>query len=191
VIPSVARQPPTETAVLGGGCFWCLEAVFLELAGVLAVRPGYAGGVSANPSYEEVCSGRSGHAEVIEIIFDPAILSFEDLLTVFFTIHDPTTPNRQGNDIGTQYRSVIFAQTPAQRATASAVIGRLNAAAMWPASIVTELAGAAVFFPAEDYHRTYFERNPGAPYCAFVVAPKVAKFRRHFAQRLKGNAPSA
>jgi peptide-methionine (S)-S-oxide reductase len=191
VNPNADAKPLTETAVLGGGCFWCLEAVFLELAGVRSVRPGYAGGVRPNPSYEEVCSGRSGHAEVVEIVFDPAILAFDDLLTVFFTIHDPTTPNRQGNDIGTQYRSVIFAQSPAQQASARAVIGRLGAAGLWPAPIVTELAGAAPFFPSEDYHHRYFERNPGAPYCAVVVAPKVAKFRRHFAQRLRSDAGRA
>jgi peptide-methionine (S)-S-oxide reductase len=176
---------PTETAVLGGGCFWCLEAVFLELEGVLGVRPGYAGGARANPSYEEVCSGRSGHAEVVEVLFDPAVLAYEDLLTVFFTIHDPTTPDRQGNDVGPQYRSVIFPGSPAQQATARTVIARLGAQRLWPDPIVTELAGPATFYPAESYHHDYFERNPHAPYCAFVVAPKVAKFRRAFAARLK------
>jgi peptide-methionine (S)-S-oxide reductase len=184
---------PTETAVLGGGCFWCLEAVFLELEGVLGVRPGYAGGARANPSYEEVCSGRSGHAEVVEILFDPAVLAYEDLLTVFFTIHDPTTPDRQGNDVGPQYRSVIFPGSPAQQATAQTVIARLGAQRLWPDPIVTELAGPATFYPAESYHHDYFERNPQAPYCAFVVAPKVAKFRRAFAARLKraGAAPGS
>ena len=183
--PTPAPLSPNATAVLGGGCFWCLEAVFLELAGVVAVRPGYAGGARANPTYEEVCSGGSGHAEVVEIVFDPAQLAFADLLTVFFTIHDPTTPDRQGNDIGSQYRSVIFAQSPAQQASARAVIDRLTAEQLWPAPIVTELAAAATFFPAEACHHDYFERNPRAPYCASVVAPKVAEFRRRFADRLR------
>jgi peptide-methionine (S)-S-oxide reductase len=177
--------PATETAVLGGGCFWCLEAVFDELAGVVAVESGYAGGQSADPSYDEVCSGRTGHAEVVRVTFDPALLSFRDLLTVFFTIHDPTTLNRQGNDVGTQYRSVIFCQTPAQRAVAEDVIAELTAAKLWRDPIVTEIAGAAPFHEAEGYHQEYFARNPRQPYCAVVVAPKVSKFRKHFTQRLK------
>ena len=175
----------TENAVLGGGCFWCLEAVFDELTGVVAVESGYAGGHSANPSYDEVCSGRTGHAEVVRVTFDPELLSFRDLLTVFFTIHDPTTLNRQGNDVGTQYRSVIFCQTPAQRAAAEDVIAELTAAKLWRDPIVTEIAGAAPFCEAEGYHQEYFARNPRQPYCAVVVAPKVAKFRKHFTERLK------
>jgi peptide-methionine (S)-S-oxide reductase len=182
-IPTSART--TETAVLGGGCFWCLEAVFDELAGVIAVESGYAGGNPANPSYEEVCSGRTGHAEVVRVTLDPALLTFRDLLTVFFTIHDPTTRNRQGNDMGTQYRSVIFCQTPAQRAVAESVIADLTAAKLWRDPIVTEIAGAAPFYEAEDHHQEYFARNSGQPYCAVVVAPKVAKFRKHFTERLK------
>ena len=177
--------PAAETAVLGGGCFWCLEAVFDELAGVVAVESGYAGGHSANPSYDEVCSGRTGHAEVVRVTFDPELLSFRDLLTVFFTIHDPTTLNRQGNDVGTQYRSVIFCATPEQRATAEAVVAELGAAKLWRDPIVTEIAGAAPFCEAEGYHQEYFARNPRQPYCAVVVAPKVAKFRKHFTERLK------
>lgn len=181
--------PATEVAVLGGGCFWCLEAVFVELRGVERVRSGYAGGTLPNPTYESVCSGRSGHAEVVEVAFDPAELSFDELLTVFFTIHDPTTRDRQGNDVGSQYRSVIFAQSPAQLAAAQAVIARLEKAGLWPARFVTELAGPATFYPAESYHQRYFERNPQVPYCAVVVAPKVAKFRRRFTERLRTPSP--
>ena len=180
--------PSLETAVLGGGCFWCLEAVFDELAGVHSVESGYAGGTTANPTYEEVCGGRTGHAEVVRVRFDPAALSFRDLLTVFFSIHDPTTLNRQGNDVGTQYRSVIFCQTPEQRATAESVIEELTAAGLWDEPIVTEIADTAPFFEAERYHQEYFARNPGQPYCNVVVAPKVAKFRKHFTERLKRRA---
>ena len=175
----------TETAALGGGCFWCLEAVFDRLRGVQEVESGYAGGRSANPTYEDVCSGGTGHAEVVRIVFDPAVLSFRDLLKVFFAIHDPTTKDRQGSDIGTQYRSVIFCQTPMQRADAEAVIVELNGAKLWPESIVTEIAGPETFYPAEGYHQEYFERNGRQPYCQFVVAPKVAKFRKEFVDRLK------
>ena len=180
--------PSLETAVLGGGCFWCLEAVFDELAGVQSVESGYAGGTTANPTYEQVCGGRTGHAEVVRVRFDPAALSFRDLLTVFFSIHDPTTLNRQGNDVGTQYRSVIFCQTQEQRATAESVVEELTAAGLWDEPIVTEIADAAPFFEAERYHQEYFARNPGQPYCNVVVAPKVAKFRKHFTERLKRRA---
>ena len=175
----------SETALLGGGCFWCLDAVFRELAGVQSVESGYAGGDVANPSYEAVCGGNTGHAEVVRVTFDPAVLSYRDLLRVFFTIHDPTTRDRQGNDVGTQYRSVIFALNDAQRTDAQAVIAELAAQRIWPDPIVTELADAAAFHPAEGYHQDYFERNGGQPYCAYVVAPKVAKFRKAFADRLK------
>ena len=175
----------TRTAVLGGGCFWCLDAVFRELDGVVSVESGYAGGAGDNPSYEAVCSGRTGHAEVVRVQFDPSRLSFADLLRVFFTLHDPTTLNRQGNDVGTQYRSVIFAQSEDQAETAKAVIVELEAGKVWPGRIVTELAGAAPFYPAERYHQDYFENNPAQPYCMFVVAPKVAKFRKAFHDRLK------
>ena len=180
--------PLLETAVLGGGCFWCLEAVFDELAGVQSVESGYAGGTTANPTYEQVCGGRTGHAEVVRVRFDPAVLSFRDLLTVFFSIHDPTTLNRQGDDVGTQYRSVIFCQTPEQRANAESVVEELTAAGLWDEPIVTEIADAAPFFEAERYHQEYFARNPGQPYCNVVVAPKVAKFRKHFTERLKRRA---
>jgi peptide-methionine (S)-S-oxide reductase len=179
---------PTEIAVLGGGCFWCLEAVFDELDGVLAVESGYAGGAAPDPTYEAVCSGRTGHAEVVRVTFDPARLSLHDLLTVFFAIHDPTTPDRQGNDVGTQYRSVIFCQTPAQRATVEAVIAELTAKKLWSGEVVTEIAGAEPFYEAERYHQEYFARNARQPYCAVVVAPKVAKFRKQFTARLKRKA---
>jgi peptide-methionine (S)-S-oxide reductase len=180
-----------ETAILGGGCFWCLEAVFDDLAGVQSVESGYAGGNRPNPSYDEVCGGGTGHAEVVRVTFDPAALAFRDVLTVFFATHDPTTRNRQGNDVGTQYRSVVFCQTPEQRATAEAVITELTAAKLWRDPIVTEIAGAAPFFAAEDYHQEYYARNGGQPYCQVVVAPKVAKFRKHFGERLKRKMPSA
>ena len=175
----------SQTAVLGGGCFWCLEAVFDRLKGVQSVESGYAGGKVANPSYEAVCGGDTGHAEVVRIEFDPDALSFKDLLRIFFAIHDPTTRDRQGNDVGTQYRSVIFAQTPEQRADSRAVIAELTQAGLWRDSIVTEVADAAPFYSAENYHQEYFERNGRQPYCQFVVAPKVAKFRKEFADRLK------
>ena len=175
----------TEVAVLGGGCFWCLDAVFRGLAGVASVESGYAGGAGANPSYEDVCTGRTGHAEVVRVTFDPAVVSFRDLLGVFFTIHDPTTRDRQGNDVGTQYRSIVFCQTPAQRAAAEEVVRTLTAQKLFGAPIVTEIAGAGPFYPAEGYHQDYFDRNPAQPYCMFVVAPKVAKFRKAFTERLK------
>jgi peptide-methionine (S)-S-oxide reductase len=181
---------PSQTAVLGGGCFWCLDAVFRGLEGVASVESGYAGGASADPTYEQVCSGRTGHAEVVRVTFDPAVITFRDLLTVFFTIHDPTTKDRQGNDVGTQYRSVIFAQTPEQRADAESVISDLAARKLWRDPIVTELAGAAPFYPAETYHQDYFSRNSRQPYCQMVVAPKVAKFRKAFADRLRKKTPA-
>ena len=175
----------TQTAVLGGGCFWCLEAVFDQLKGVVAVESGYAGGRAPNPTYDQVCGGDTGHAEVVRVEFDPAVLSYADLLGVFFSIHDPTTLNRQGNDVGTQYRSVIYAQTPEQRAEAERVIADLGREGLWRSPIVTEIADAAPFYPAEGYHQEYFERNGRQPYCQAVVAPKVAKFRKQFLDRLK------
>lgn len=174
-----------ETAVLGGGCFWCLDAVFRELDGVTGVESGYAGGTIEKPSYEAVCRGTTGHAEVVRVTFDPSVLSYRDLLAVFFAIHDPTTKNRQGHDVGTQYRSAIFAQTPEQRRVADTVVRELSAARLWPAPIVTEIADAATFWPAEVYHQDYFAQNPAQPYCMGVVAPKVAKFRKQFLDRLK------
>ena len=182
-----ASTPSSAIAVLGGGCFWCLDAVFRGLAGVLTVESGYAGGKDPAPSYEAVCTGRTGHAEVVKVTFDPAAITFREILTVFFTIHDPTTRDRQGNDVGTQYRSVIFCQTPQQRADAESVIAELTQQKLWRDPIVTEIADAATFFPAEANHQDYFTRNSYQPYCQVVVAPKVAKFRKAFAERLKKN----
>lgn len=183
--PTSAVRPDLATAVLGGGCFWCLEAVFRELEGVDRVESGYAGGTLANPSYEDVCSGRTGHAEVVRLTFDPQALSYADLLRVFFAIHDPTTRDRQGNDVGTQYRSVVFCGNAAQEQSAREVIAELAAKGLWDAPVVTAIEGSAPFYPAEQYHREYFGRNANAPYCAYVVAPKVAKFRKAFMSRLK------
>lgn len=172
----------TEIATLGGGCFWCLEAVYQEVRGVQQVESGYSGGHVANPTYEQVCEGTTGHAEVVRVHFDPALVSYRDLLEVFFTIHDPTTPNRQGNDVGTQYRSVIHANSDEQKVIAKQVIAEM--VNVWDAPIVTELADAPVFYRAEDYHQDYFVNHPLQSYCAFVVAPKVAKFRKLFAEKL-------
>ena len=174
-----------EIAVLGGGCFWCLEAVFDRLAGVKSVESGYMGGTIDNPSYRQVCSGNTGHVEVVRVTFDPKELSYHDLLEVFFTIHDPTTLNRQGNDVGTQYRSVIFYNSDEQRQTAQQVISELNAARIWADPIVTTVEPAKTFFIAEDYHQEYYANNSSQPYCQFVVAPKVKKFQQKFAQRMK------
>lgn len=173
-----------ETAVLGGGCFWCTEAVFQRLRGVVSVRPGYAGGPGANPSYEQVCTGRSGHVEVVEVTFDPALISFAKLLEVFFTTHDPTTPDRQGNDVGPQYQSAIFCQSEAQRETARGVIEALERGGVFDAPIVTRLYDAARFWPAEGYHHDYFNQHPSQGYCQFIIAPKVAKLRQAFAPLL-------
>ena len=185
---SNAAPPGREIATLAGGCFWCLEAVFDELKGVAAVESGYMGGQIRNPTYHQVCEGNTGHAEVVRIIFDPAAVSFEELLEVFFVIHDPTTLNYQGNDVGTQYRSAVFYHTPGQKAAVEAVIARLNAAKLWDDPIVTEVVPAVEFYVAEGYHQEYFSRNPSQPYCRAVVAPKVQKFRKHFLEKLKRTA---
>jgi peptide-methionine (S)-S-oxide reductase len=177
-----------ERAVLGGGCFWCLEAVFEQVEGVRGVRSGYAGGSVAHPSYEEVCAGRTGHAEVVEVAFDPSVIAYGEILEIFFAIHDPTTPNRQGADVGTQYRSVILHDSPEQKAKADEVIAGLQAQGLWEDPVVTEVAPLDTFYPAEDYHQEYFRRNPQQPYCQVVVGPKVAKFRRRFAHRLRPGA---
>jgi peptide-methionine (S)-S-oxide reductase len=174
-----------ELATLGGGCFWCLEAVFQDLKGVDRVVSGYAGGNVPNPSYEAVCTGRTGHAEVVQVTFDPGLLSFRDLLRVFFGIHDPTTLNRQGADIGTQYRSAIFFHSSAQETAARQVIGEISRTGVWDAPVVTEVTPAPEFYPAEDNHQEYFRRNPGQGYCRAVIAPKVAKFRKEHLARLK------
>ena len=174
-----------ETATLAGGCFWCLEAVYEQLRGVERVVSGYAGGSVANPSYEAVCSGRTGHAEVVQVDFDPAEVSYRELLEVFFTIHDPTTLNRQGADVGTQYRSAVFTHSPQQEATAREVIRDLEAEGVWDEPIVTTVEPLAEFYPAEAYHQGYFRRHPGQGYCQVVIAPKVAKFRQKYLSRLR------
>ena len=175
----------TAKATLGGGCFWCLEAAFLELDGVLDVHSGYAGGHVADPSYRQVCAGTTGHAEVVQVTFDPERITFEDLLGVFFTIHDPTTPDRQGNDVGPQYRSIVLYHDEDQAHMARATIDRLQQDGVWDDPIVTEVKPLETFYPAEPEHHRYFERNPAQLYCAFVVAPKVAKVRRTFFDRLR------
>jgi peptide-methionine (S)-S-oxide reductase len=176
-------NPQTEVAILGGGCFWCLEAVYLEARGVTRVESGYMGGTAANPTYEQVCGGATGHAEVVRLEFDPAVIAYRDILEIFFTIHDPTTLNRQGNDVGTQYRSAIFTTSPEQDATARKVMAEM--AHVWDAPIVTEILPQDTWYKAEDYHQNYFSQHPLQGYCAFVVAPKVSKFRTMFAQRVK------
>ncbi len=175
----------TATAVLGGGCFWCTEAVFLELEGVSAVKSGYTGGTIPNPTYEQVCTGRTGHAEVIRVTYDPAVISYADLLRVFFATHDPTTLNRQGNEVGTQYRSAIFTETEEQARIAREVMAEIEARGIWGQPLVTVLEPLTVFYPAEAYHDDYFTRNPNAGYCRVIVAPKVAKVRKEFTDRLR------
>ena len=175
----------SETATLGGGCFWCLEAVYRDMQGVTAVQSGYAGGATANPSYEQVCTGSTGHAEVVEVQFDPAVVEYADILRVFFTIHDPTTLNRQGADAGTQYRSVIFTHSDAQAATARAIMQEVVAEGLYSGKLVTEVAPAPTFYRAEAEHDAYYERNPYSGYCRAVVGPKVAKFRKVFGARVR------
>ena len=175
-----------QVATLAGGCFWCLEAVFDQLRGVKSVESGYMGGKTPNPTYEDICGGDTGHAEVVRVTFDPAELSYRDLLAVFFTIHDPTTLNRQGNDVGTQYRSAIFFHTPEQEREARDVVDRFTREKLFRDPIVTEIAPASQFHQAEDYHQEYFERvGARNPYCSYVIEPKVSKFRKHFVDRLK------
>ena len=174
-----------QTATLAGGCFWCLEAVFDEVKGVQGVESGYAGGQGANPSYRDVCTGMTGHAEVVQVHFDPNVVSYRDLLNVFFAIHDPTTLNRQGADVGTQYRSAIFYHDDEQKKIAEELIQELNGQQIWDRPIVTELTRLDKFYMAEEYHQEYFARNPYQPYCMAVVAPKVSKFRKHFLEMLK------
>src|SRR5579872_2785446 len=181
----VMTDTSSETATLGGGCFWCLEAVYNELRGVQRVISGYAGGSVPNPNYEQVCSGRTGHAEVVQITFDPSVISYREILEVFFTMHDPTTLNRQGADVGTQYRSVILFESPQQQETARSVIDEITAAGIWRSPIVTQVVPLDRFYPAEGYHQNYFERNPYNPYCQIVIEPKVAKVREKYLARLK------
>jgi peptide-methionine (S)-S-oxide reductase len=174
-----------ETATLGGGCFWCIEAVYQELEGVLSVESGYMGGRVENPTYEQVCGGASGHVEVTQLVFDPAVVSFRDILDVFFTVHDPTSLDRQGNDIGPQYRSAIFYHNEEQKRVAEKAIREIDAERIWSKPIVTEVRPAETFYPAEDYHQEYFRNHPNQPYCAYIVAPKVKKFREKFAARMR------
>ena len=174
-----------EVATLGGGCFWCLEAVYDDLRGVEDVVSGYSGGRVPNPSYQAVCTGTTGHAEVVQLAFDPQAISFREILEVFFTIHDPTTLNRQGADTGPQYRSAVFYHSPEQKATVENVIAELSAQKLWPAPMVTQVVPFEVFYSAEDYHQEYFARNPDQGYCQIVIAPKVAKFRKQWLARLK------
>ena len=178
---------PTEhrTLTLAGGCFWCTEAIFSELRGVVRVRPGYAGGATPNPTYEQVCSGRTGHAEAIEVTYDPKAISLHDLLVIFFTTHDPTTRDRQGADVGTQYRSAVFYRDAFEKETVESVLRELEAEKLWRRPVVTEIAPFTNFYPAEEYHRDYFRRNPEKAYCQLVIAPKVAKLRAKYTDRLR------
>lgn len=186
-VKAQARQHenPRQVATLGGGCFWCLEAIYADVKGVLAVTSGYSGGHVPHPTYKQVCSNTTGHAEVVQVVFDPNVISYRDLLEIFFSVHDPTTLNRQGADVGEQYRSVIFYHTPEQKRIAEEVIQELTAARAFPNPIVTQLAPFEAFYPAEDYHQEYFKRNPDQPYCRMVIAPKVSKFRTNHAEWLK------
>jgi peptide-methionine (S)-S-oxide reductase len=177
-------ESTVETATVGGGCFWCVEAVLQPLRGVHSVVSGYAGGEMPDPDYRSVCSGQTGHAEVVQVRFDPAVISYRDLLRIFFATHDPTTLNRQGADVGTQYRSVVYYHSDAQRETAAALIAELDAAGIWDAPIVTELAPAPTFYPAEPEHQNYYARNSRQSYCQYVISPKVARLRKEFADRL-------
>lgn len=174
-----------EVATLGGGCFWCLEPLFKAMRGVESAVSGYAGGEVENPTYRQVCNGNTGHAEVVQVTFDPDVVSYRELLEVFLTMHDPTTRDRQGGDVGTQYRSIILTHGPEQEAAARAAIGAMNEAKIWDAPIVTEVTPLTVFYPAEAYHQDYYERNPSQGYCRAVIAPKVAKFRKYYADRLR------
>jgi len=181
----MAGKAEHETATLGGGCFWCLEAVYKDLKGVERVVSGYAGGQLENPTYEQVCGGRTGHAEVVQITYDPNVVSYRDLLDVYFTIHDPTTKDRQGADVGPQYRSIILYHSPEQKADAERAIAEQSEKGIWSAPIVTEVAPLERFWPGESYHQDYYERNPRQGYCQIVIAPKVAKFRKQYLERLK------
>lgn len=183
--PPVSRKPLTELCTLGGGCFWCLEAAFVQLKGVESVTSGYAGGAGKNPDYHSVCSGRTGHAEVVQIRFNSEVIDYQTLLEAFFAIHDPTTLNAQGHDVGSQYRSVIFTHGTNQERIARSLIQRLTAEKTWPSAIVTEVQPLPAFWPAESHHQDYFANNPFQPYCMAVVAPKAAKLRKVFAGRLK------
>jgi peptide-methionine (S)-S-oxide reductase len=181
-------KEPTRTATVAGGCFWCTEAVFSELEGVESVLPGYTGGTAPHPTYEEVCTGRTGHAEAVEVSYRPDRISYRDLLVIFFTTHDPTTKDRQGNDVGTQYRSAVFYRTPEEKATAEAVVAELEEERVFRRPVVTEIVPFTEFFPAEEYHRQYYRRNPEKGYCQAVIAPKLSKFRKEHADRLRASS---
>lgn len=183
--PVSVQNQKTETATLGGGCFWCTEAIFKQLKGVISVLPGYSGGTTKNPTYEEVCTGETGHAEVIQVVFDPATISFTEVLEVFFETHDPTTLNRQGADVGTQYRSAVFYHSNEQKEAAEKVIKLLNQEKIYDSPVVTEVTAFKAFYQAEDYHKNYYARNPNQPYCSVVIGPKVEKFKKVFKSRLK------
>jgi peptide-methionine (S)-S-oxide reductase len=185
LMPTSENARGREVASLAGGCFWCLEAVYLDVKGVESVVSGYMGGNTSDPTYEDVCTGATGHAEIVQVTFDPAVISYREILQIFFVIHDPTTLNRQGNDVGTQYRSAIFYHSPEQKSTAEEVVSEVTRLALYSDRIVTEITAASRFHAAEDYHQRYFARNPFQPYCQYVVAPKVAKFRKQFVDRLK------
>lgn len=180
-----ANANTSEVATLAGGCFWCIEVIYDELLGVTDVVSGYMGGTNSNPTYRDVCSGSTGHAEVIQVTFDPNVVSYREILDVFFTVHDPTTLNRQGNDVGTQYRSAVFYHSDEQRRIATETIAAFNRAKIWDRPIVTEVTAAGTFYRAEDYHQDYYANNPEQGYCQIVIAPKVAKFRQKFLRRLK------
>lgn len=184
----MADKTGSETAILGGGCFWCIDAAYRDLQGVTEVASGYAGGHAENPTYEEVCGKRTGHAEVVKVVFDPGVVSYADILRIFFTLHDPTTKDRQGADVGPQYRSIILTLDESQATTAREVIAELEKAQLWSGKIVTEVVPADRFWDAEPEHQDYFTRNPWSGYCRAVVAPKVAKFRKTFSSRLKSQA---
>ena len=180
-----------ESATLGGGCFWCLEAVYEQVEGVSSIESGYSGGARANPSYEQVCSGATGHAEVVQVRFDPAVTTYREILQIFFTIHDPTTLNRQGNDAGTQYRSVIFHHSDEQKSTAQEMIEEIERAAVFPSPVVTEVVPLEHFYPAEKHHQEYYRRNQSQPYCRIVIDPKVSKFRKQYFDKLKKSSAAA
>lgn len=181
------QQKTLEIATLGGGCFWCTEAVFSDLKGVEKVESGYSGGTVPNPSYEQVCTGSTGHAEVVRLTFDPSVITYHDILEIFFSVHDPTTPNRQGADTGTQYRSVIFYHDDEQKKTVEEVVRAQESNKIWSKPIVTQIVPFRAFYKAEDYHQEYFRNNPYQPYCQAVINPKVAKFRKHYQSRLKSS----
>jgi len=182
---SMQANHTSEAVTLGGGCFWCLEPIFDELKGVENVESGYAGGARPNPTYQQICTGATGHAEVIQVTFDPAVVSFKEILQIFFTFHDPTTLNRQGADVGTQYRSVIFTHSEEQHKIAEETIAEINAQRIWNAPIVTQVAPLPTFYRAEDYHQDYYLNNPNQGYCRMIVAPKVIKFRKQYVEKLK------